>query len=97
MLCITLDSDALNSLAPVFKLNRPQFYDVSFSSSATRNMPDLSEVCNTKAYVKTAASNISTIASVGGTQFTVFSKTAEWVCAVSCVHLWLLSRPCVRT
>lgn len=76
-LCISLSAAQTNAVGSLLLLNRPDVY--------ASNMPDELQGFYTqfdavlaKQWITTAASNVTTLTTLGGASFTAFAKNAEW-------------------
>jgi deoxyribonuclease-2 len=77
-LCMTLDLDTMNTVAQAFLLNRPYVYSSNMPSSLINSVPYMAQVAQKQWIVNPATSNVSTINTVKGYSFTVFSRNAAW-------------------
>lgn len=76
-LCISLSAAQTNSVGSLLLLNKPDVY--------ASNMPDELQGFYTqfdavlaKQWITSAASNVTTLTTLGGASFTAFAKNAEW-------------------
>jgi len=77
-LCMSLSASTLEKLTTNFELNRPQVYDVSFSTKVGSALPGLYATLKEGAYYAPSGTNITSITTVGGQAFTIFGKNTAW-------------------
>ena len=77
MLCVTMGITALNDLAKLFLLNRPQIYDSQLLHDDTDYIKPIKQLVDGK-YSTLKQCESSQLETSGGHPFKVYAKTAEW-------------------
>lgn len=78
MMCITMGIPSLEQMFQQLQYTNPQLFGKQWVASLTSRLPNGNAFVNQNIVVKTAASRIANVTSVGGRTFTHFAKTAAW-------------------
>jgi len=77
-LCITVDADAIHTIAPMFNITRPTIYATQWTDEAKSSFPDLMDLDKRGGWDDETMTTAVSIKSKGGQTFNAYGKAGKW-------------------